>query len=869
MTPRNAERPALVYLKASSICVGAPRGPSANLVSSTEDRRKRGTTILTRTLPQFKIPPVIEEAWNRLSRGGGTDSDLKSVLSFLARAWAYDESDPRAFSEWRANHGSEEKNSPIAALADERHRFEHEQRAKRVVTRLLLDGLTVGPHASEFFASLLGSSELKVLAYTTAVAVYRDEAVLFALAALSRENKWVVEQVLKAFPDSPVFRTFTAYLNGARVPLAFMAGRPVPALEGEVPIDRLFSVATMPLKDMAEDVRRATSEYRSTLGLAERVLSRVPDKDFGHFARLNVCVFACVAGVGSRCFDEAKRMLTSTGEPGAADVLRLVGKDQILSALRDDEQLQLRGRERFVAALIDGLRLCCAGDSGYEKDVQQFASSPTPVVALAARAALAQRSKADRTRFESLLLRTLQQKDERALEWLSRNPELVSCVRVDKVSVQALKKLLDTCRTSAPNLAVEIIAQVLCNSSAKEPQQYWDEAVRALSAINRTDADRVFSRFMLHSVQHGEAQRIHSLVSREPASSLFRRNFRSLLDRTTKEQEWKILFDLYGNRTIGSEISSLLEWSTERNARLGAWISSTLVPELLEREALPAYFHRSISNRVVVVEIAKELARDAVKSIERIQSLARAWNPTWSSTKEKLQSRVETGVRIALHNAPPGSTLHSQLSRLNEVVKDWGTAESPKLEPSIESFAITRIPAALVPNAETVQEIFQNPAPGPSDFTLFAGANPWVLDLTFGQDSGPWPKPELLLDQIATTFVRIAQSRERMEEQSRNLPNAVRIELALALREILSDIESTLAGYFIFRDVLDRDGLHPVMERLGVVVDQKDLSSEKHKFVRDPGRRGRPRVFGLGVSVNDRAVGSGLIMTSGDDHDRD
>jgi putative Mn2+ efflux pump MntP len=73
----------------------------------------------------------------------------------------------------------------------------------------------------------------------------------------------------------------------------------------------------------------------------------------------------------------------------------------------------------------------------------------------------------------------------------------------------------------------------------------------------------------------------------------------------------------------------------------------------------------------------------------------------------------------------------------------------------------------------------------------------------------------------------------------------------------------------MFRDVLDQHGLHPVMEGLGKPIDQKELSSEKHKFIRDPDRRGRLRVFGLGIRIDDMVVSSGLIMNSGDENDRD
>jgi hypothetical protein len=59
------------------------------------------------------------------------------------------------------------------------------------------------------------------------------------------------------------------------------------------------------------------------------------------------------------------------------------------------------------------------------------------------------------------------------------------------------------------------------------------------------------------------------------------------------------------------------------------------------------------------------------------------------------------------------------------------------------------------------------------------------------------------------------------------------------------------------------------MEKLGAAVDPTDLSSERHKVIRDPQRPGALRVFGLGIEVDDKIISSGLIMSSGAIDDRD
>jgi hypothetical protein len=165
--------------------------------------------------------------------------------------------------------------------------------------------------------------------------------------------------------------------------------------------------------------------------------------------------------------------------------------------------------------------------------------------------------------------------------------------------------------------------------------------------------------------------------------------------------------------------------------------------------------------------------------------------------------------------------------------------------------------------------MFTHRVPPALEFTLTVAQDPWVIDAILGQSRGPWPKAEILVGQIVNRHIHVAQVRNRSREQLATLDDAVRTELAMVLRAFIADIEAELAGFFAFRDILDRNGLRPVMDKLGSIIEQRDLSSEKHKVVREPGTLGRLRVFGLGIRVNDTVLSSGLIMNSGEEDDRD
>jgi hypothetical protein len=622
---------------------------------------------------------------------------------------------------------------------------------------------------------------------------------------------------------------------------------------------------------MAEELQHSEQSDRVALvQIAESLLQKLPDRSFGQFVRLNMSVFICIAAPESKSFDIAKQALISTGEPGVADILALLGKEHILSELRKARLEQQEGRERFDAAVIDAWRrLCAEVPDQFQKEVEVFISAKAPVIALAARAGIVHRQK-ERAKFEKFLRRNLQtQADHSVREWLLRNPEFISYLRIDKASLKTLSAILDVSRQKSPAQALMLAAQVLREQSGPELQRSWDEVLRTLAIIGGPEADLIFSRFVLDRIQRGEGPQVRDLLARETSRALLRKNFQSLLGETTKEEEWDLLFNVYGARTTESDLVGLLESLYARNVKLAAWIVTQLIPKLLASESLSPSFHRSVSNRDLIVVLAKELAHHVLDNVKYLRLFVDDWTKTRSVMKRKLLTSIQTGVRIALQHSAPGSMLHAHVSRVPSATEEWAAGDSPKFDSAIEAVASAELPQECLPDRHTLQQIFRGQTPGSTDIALVAGVNPWLFDLVLGPETGPWPKPDLLLDQIVKRFVYVAQLRKRAEQELEGLSRAVRVELALALRDILSDIESDLAGYFVLRDALDQCGLHPVMAKLGESIEQKDLSSERHKIIRDTTRRGRLRVFGLGIRVDDKIVSSGLIINSGDDDDRD
>jgi hypothetical protein len=833
----------------------------------------RRTLNLAKASAGFKLPPSVEEAWYPLANRGGSRSDLKRVLDFLGQLWAFDQFDPRAFDEWLVSQGLRKTDLSPEKVVEYKTAFDRYQETKLEQTRNLVEGLALGPHSPEIFASLRGfSRELKRLAYRTAISVSRDEKVVFVLSALSQESPELARECVSDLPASPVLQTFFAYLKGARLPLALEQRPCVAAHSNKEPIHRLFQLATLPLKNLQEELRHMPgSEIESLARLAESLLRRVSGRAFGEFVKVNLSVFICIADPKSKSSDFAKQTIVSTGEPAVAEILALMGKDYLLVELRDAHSAKQPGRTRFLAAVIDACRRYYAESiPDLQEDLKLFSRSRVPLFAVAARAALVQLGLEKESKFEKLLLRKLQtDKKQFVIEWLLRNPEFVRYLRVERVPFKTWKVILEICKASRPALALKIAERMLQEPLGPERHRYWEDALGVLASIGGNEADSIFSDFVIRRIEEGWNLHVHDVLAKESSHSLLRRNFWKLLERTPAEQSWVVLFDAYRARTSESELVSLLEAAAQRGGSLSTWIMRQLLPSLLEEESLSLSFYGSVANRDFLVAVAKQLSQCTLENARYLRGFANEWASARDAIKRRLLSSIQGGLRIALDNCASDSGLQLQLVKLSQTIDEWAAGNSPKLEATIEALASGQLPSEYAPAKDHVEQFFRGQPRGRHDFALLAGTNPWAIDIVFGGEQGLWPKPELLVDQIVRSYVFVANLRRRAEAELKGLERTIKVELAVALREGLSDIEADLTGYFIFRDILNEIGLHPIISKLGERVDERELSSQKHKLIRDPNRKGLLRAFSLGIRVDDTIVGSATVMKSGDEDDRD
>ncbi len=463
--------------------------------------------IFAKDLGEFKLPPAIDGPWSRLANKGGSRSDFKIVIEFLAKLWGFDPSDPRAFDQWLVSLNLNKKQIPVLILADYKKRFENEQESKLKQTRHLLEGLALGPYARELFTSLSGvTTEFKRLAYRTSILVFHNEDIVFCLSALSQESPQLAQESIADLPSSTVLFTFLAYLRGARAPLAFEERKIEQTSSTASPVESLFQLMALPLADLRQQLERMEqSATQELVRIADVLIQRLPSKAFGKFAKLNLAVFICTADPKNQSVQIAKENLIASGEPLVADILASLGKECLLAELRKAGSEVHPGRERFIAALIDAFRVHYSESiNELREQLELFAHSKHSVVKLAAAASLLQLRPKDHVKFQKALLTKLRGDREHLIsEWLLRNPEFVEYLRTEKTSVKTLKAVVERYKTKRPALALKIIGQMLREPAGPERYKYWEEGLIALATIGGDEADSIFCDFVVGHLKGG------------------------------------------------------------------------------------------------------------------------------------------------------------------------------------------------------------------------------------------------------------------------------------------------------------------------------------------------------------------------------
>jgi hypothetical protein len=206
---------------------------------------------------------------------------------------------------------------------------------------------------------------------------------------------------------------------------------------------------------------------------------------------------------------------------------------------------------------------------------------------------------------------------------------------------------------------------------------------------------------------------------------------------------------------------------------------------------------------------------------------------------------------------------------LYDNVQGWSVSEHPKMDPEIVEASRVVRPSERAESESDLAAFFSRQSVSAHETVLFFASNPSLVRLYILQAGVKYPRFEFIATQIVKSLAFFTALETRSRTQSARLDHTLLVDLAVSIREGMSEIEQTIAGYFAYRHLLEEVGIAPTFPSLGVRVLSTDLSSETHKIVRDPGEKGQMRLFGLGLRVDNQVVGSARVSKSGEEDDRD
>jgi hypothetical protein len=806
-------------------------------------------------------------AWQKLAKGGGDESDVREVLKALAQIWAVSASDPRAFNSFVMSKGIDQERRALSAHEKGKYQQEFADLWSQKVqeTETLVRAVVTSPYVLQFFTSLSPlNGDLKRFAYRIALEAAGSESRLFVLCALATESPAMAQGVLPKGLVTPSIRLFRSYLDGT------MNLAAIPSLLGAEEVDRverLIAISCQTVPDQKSALAALSEGDRNVLlKLAEYLFRELPNQAFGRPIRLRLGSVLCIAKPNAAVAAEAKALLVASLDPGVPAIIAAMGKDHLVELFEslspsDDAKLN-----EFAASIIDTVRTNFPGELKRTGDVlKQFAKSKLPISAVAARYALCVIDQDQQADFEKYLARALREdKEATVAKWIARNSGTLRYVQIKRLTSKIWQSLI--------NALVDVTSPDVLKF-VEDPGHWLSENVRSKylhTAVEVLARSRV-SRYAVESIRFcsvelntAPTRQVAALLSRPFIRTFILAHFAEILSQIGIERRNEIL-KLF--RPISSsEAADLARRLPELPKETRHWAVKFLVPALLEDESISADFTRSLEAEDTLGEVSISLSALVVEDVGFLRRFKIDWRNKRDSAKRELIAAARVGLDLAMVNTTVGD-LKRKLQNIKASVSEWEITDSPTIDhlQTAEDALIVSIP--VKPEDEKIDQLFQDTT-SLHRIATFLGVNSWAIERLGGDHSGRWPKLQMISEQLAKSYVFFAKLRGQAQAELKVVDDAVRIDFARRLRHDLLEFEQEIASYFIFRSILAEHGIKPAVESLGNVIDEASLSSSKHNFLRDPGRKGLLRTFGLGMAVGEKVIGSATVMKSGDPDDR-
>ena len=779
---------------------------------------------------------------------------------------------PRTLQSWLSDLGIKPEFATRDTIARAQQDLEKYQIDKRLETEKLFQGAASTSEQSRMLVGLRSCpSEIKTVAYSQALRLSRDENLIFALVALGDESVDVLRACTPYLPASSIRDNFCAYLKTRAVECSGIEMSASPTHSDPTNSERLLRTISQRTLELKQSLAETSAKDIGVLVKhVERLFPILPHEGFGEFIRQQMTSFACLAAPNSQIADNVLSMFTRDKDLEKADLIPFIGADRAARILSTLASVEEPAEPILTAAFLDSLRTDYPEAlSHVSVRLAGLCKSRNPALSLSAQAASLQLGISDEETFQKTLLKALRaDKKGIAASWLARNPDLLDLVPLHKLSPRLFAKILGAIATTHPKSALQFLQTGPQHHLDIADPRSWHTVVEALSKINDPSSNELFVEQVVR-ILDSKREGVGQLLQREPALSLLSRNIWAISERVPGETEWHILFDALKPKTNETSVLSWLTATPHGHNELLDWIKDIYIPELFESGTLSTRFLVQLQDNKLKESIASRLCAATLSRVRDLQAMAEEWPKTRSALKHRLARKLFTGLRIASRAGLNNEKIRAKLADVENSIRSWEIDDSPRLDPEIASAAKPRSPEARAESEEFLGAFFSRRLENPHEVSYMFAENPWALAAYLARPKADWPKVDLIFEQIIKSLVYFARLDNRARNAWQALEEEVKIELGVTLRESLSDIEEMIAGFFIFRSMLHEIGLEEAESGLGCVVKPEQLSSERHKFVRDPLQQGRLRLFGLGIKIRDRVIGNARVEKSGDENDRD
>ena len=813
--------------------------------------------------PSISLPIPVSDSWIRLSNSSGTAADVHKTLNFISENWSRSSDDFSVERKWRAISPIEESRLRLA--------LEEETRAHLQEFEKLVRGVTQGPVVLEFYNSLSGlPTTLKHVAYVKGFRNASEENRVLVLFSLSKESQNFIETCVPEFPGDLLVETFRSFLRAPKSALK-LRNQGLEDLRGLSRVEVLFGVASLRVSDQNRYIGELSAEARRALhGIANRLIKTLPNEYFGRFARLRLSVFVCLSAPEKGDADNTMLILKSERDPVVVDVVTLTeGMSAVVSTLAELAIPSGEQHPTYAAALVDSVRANAPEElGGMINKLEAWSKSKFALLAVASEAALLKVQRVSEKDFEKTFLKAARsQRDGVVAEWLANNVDFLKCINIARLPKGVWKSLFNSFLQDQPHLADALLQAKL---DAPDADRYWQDGIEVLTKIDTPKSERLLTDMILREVQRGSELEMRRRLSTDPVRSHIQHRFWTLA-KSLEEGNRIRLFDAIQKKVRPTDVAQLLQTVFQGNhvyPTLIPWIKDEFVPYALRTGALDTDFGKGLTDVAFKESLAERLGAILFADWQYLERFPDMWKSLRQDAKTQLLAHVRGGLHAALLNTRNNAALHGSMNRLSVSLDQWAERDTPVLEPEF-SLALSLESSVSIPEEKGILEAYFRRQPRhPHDLALFLGANPWALNYLF-HESGNWPSKDILFESLCKSFVFVANLRARAQQNAQKITNSVLLDAGVTIRAILVDIETDIAGYFVFRDVLEEMGLKAVAPRLGAAIKKGDPFGAEYRIVREAGRPGRLRVFSHGLKVGEKVVDTAAVTQSGVEDDRD